>query len=331
MKNDMLVFDAVIHPHDFRDSNMKNDDARHLKDAVNGALDWSIHRGGHTVSHGAVDHPPSHEWANRVLFDESDTDFAMVQTVPLMSLFNEGMSPAKLSYELAQSNPDRLFFCGGVDPLHQGVEAALDEMDRQHEEWGAVSFKFYQAQDMRNTWRLDDEKLAYPLFEKAQKLGVKCLQFHKGLPLGLQRVESLAPNDLQQPAYDFPDLNFGAHHFGDPYVSEMIDIAGRFSNVFIVMPIWFNVYFIQPHEMLHRLGKALLLAGPDKLCYGTDAFLWPGVQAYIDTLANLEMPEELQENYGYPAITDEIRKKLFGLSFANMVGIDIEARAKKLS
>ncbi len=331
MHNDMLVFDAVVHPHDFRATNMRNDDAHHLKDAVHGALDWTVHRGGHTVSHEVVENPPSHEWANRVLFDESDTDFAMVQTVPLMSLFEEGMSPARLSYELASSNPSRLFFCGGVDPLHRGVEAGLDEMDRQVEEWGAVGFKFYQAQDMRNSWRADDEKLAYPLYERALKLGIKAVQFHKGLPLGWQRVEDLAPNDLQQAAYDFPDLHFGAHHFGDPYVAEMINIASRFSNVFIVMPIWFNLYFVQPREMLHRLGQSLLLVGPDRVCYGTDAFVWPGVQAYIDTLATLEMPEELQDQYGYPAITDEVRRKIFGLSFANMMGIDIEAKAKALA
>lgn len=328
MKNGMLVFDAVVHPHDFRELNMKNDDARHLKNAIKGALDWTVHRGGHTVSQEAMENPPTHDWANKTLFEESDTDFAMVQTVPLMGLFEDGMSPARLSHELAASNPNRLFFCGGVDPLHQGVPAALDEMDRQFEEWGAVSFKFYQAQSMRDTWRADDEELAYPLYEKAEKLGIKAIQFHKGLPLGWQRVESLAPNDLQQAAYDFPNLNFGAHHMGDPYIAEMIDIASRFANVFVVMPIWFNLYFIQPLEMLHRLGKCLLLLGPDKLCYGTDAFLWPGVQAYIDVLADLEMPENLQEDYGYPAITDEIRQKIFGLSFANLTGIDIEAKAE---
>jgi uncharacterized protein len=331
MKNGMIVFDAVVHPHDFRNSALLSRDAEHLRAAVHGALDWTVHRGGHTVSHAAVEQPPSHDWANRVLFEESDTDFAMVQTVPLMQLFREGMAPARLSYELSRSRPDRYFFCGGVDPLHRGVQAALDEMDRQFEEWGAVSFKFYQAQTMRQAWRADDEKLAYPLWEKAAKLGIKAVQFHKGLPLGWQRVEDLAPNDLQQAAYDFPNLNFGAHHMGDPYIPEMVDIAARFSNIFIVLPVWFNSYFVQPLEMLHRLGKCLLLVGADRICYGTDAFLWPGVQCYIDLLADLEMPEELQEQYGYPAITDDVRRKIFGANFANLTGIDLAQKAQHLT
>jgi predicted TIM-barrel fold metal-dependent hydrolase len=330
MKNGMIVFDAVVHNHDFRENVMLNDDARYLKEGFKASLTWSAQRGGHDVSYDAVDAPPEHAWANKVLFEDSDTDFAMVQTVPVFALFKEGLAPAKGSYELAQSNPDRLFFCGGVDPLYQGVKGALEEMQRQVEEWGATSFKFYQAQNMRNAWSADDEKLAYPLYEKAIELGIKGIQFHKGLPLGLQKVEDLRPNDLQQAAYDFPQLNFGAHHLGEPYVDEMINIASRFPNIFLVLPLWFNHYFVQPWEMLHRLGKALLHVGADRICYGTDAFIWPNLQAYIDVLATLEMPEELQDRYGYPPITDDVRRKIFGESFANAVGIDLAAKAKEL-
>jgi uncharacterized protein len=330
MKNGMLVFDSVVHVHDFRDEVMLNDDARYLKGGFHAALDWSVQRDGHTVAHEAVDHPPSHEWANRVLFEESDTDFAMVQTIPLFSLFKDGLAPGQASYELARTNPDRFFFCGGVDPIHQGVSGAVEEMERQVKEWGAVSFKFYQAQDMRRWWRADDEQLAYPLWEKAVELGVKAVQFHKGLPLGLQRVETLTPNDLQQAAYDFPQLNFGMHHMGEPYVDETVNIASRFPNIFLVLPLLFNHYFVQPYEMLHRLGKALLHVGADRVCYGTDAFIWPNVQAYIDLLATLEMPEELQDRYGYPPITDEVRRLIFGESFATLLGIDLKEKARSL-
>lgn len=330
MKNGMLVFDSVVHVHDFSDELLLNDDARYLKGGFHAALDWSAQRGGHAVAHEAVDKPPTHEWANKVLFEESDTDFAMVQTVPLFALFKDGLAPAQPSYELARSNPDRLFFCGGVDPVYQGVKGALEEMERQVEEYGAVSFKFYQAQNMRTWWRADDEQIAYPLWEKAIELGIKAVQFHKGLPLGLQRVETLAPNDLQQAAYDFPQLNFGMHHMGDPYIDETISVATRFPNVFLVLPLLFNHYFVQPYEMLHRLGKGLLHVGADRLCYGTDAFIWPNLQAYIDLLATLEMPEELQDRYGYPPITDDVRRKIFAESFANALGIDLAAKANAL-
>lgn len=39
MKNGMTVFDAVVHPHDFREGVLLNDDARYLKDGFKAALD----------------------------------------------------------------------------------------------------------------------------------------------------------------------------------------------------------------------------------------------------------------------------------------------------
>lgn len=330
MKNGIPILDAVVHVHDFRDDVMLNDDARYLKGGFKAALDWSIQRGGHQIAPQAVDSPQSHDWCSRVLFEESDTDLAMVQTIPLFALFKHGLAPADLSYDLVASNPDRYLFCGGVDPLYQGVKGALEDMERQVEEYGAVSFKFYQAQDMKNFWAADDERLAYPLYEKAIELGIKAVQFHKGLPLGLQRLETLAPYDIQQAAYDFPQLNFGLHHMGEPFIDETVNIASRFPNIFLVLPLLFNQYFVQPYETLHRLGKALLHVGADRICYGTDAFIWPNVQAYIDLLATLEMPEELQDHYGYPQITDDVRRKLFGESFATHLGVDLEARLKNI-
>jgi predicted TIM-barrel fold metal-dependent hydrolase len=330
MKNGHIVFDAAVHSHDFRDQVMIHDDAFHLRKATHDDLTFFANR-GHPVSHAVADNPPGAEWANKVLFEESDTDFAMVQTVPLFGLFKEGMAPARGAYELTGSNPERFVFCGGVDPLYQGVKGALDEMTRQVEEWGAVSFKFYQAQTMRHWWAADDQELAYPLFERAQELGIKMVQFHKGLPLGRQRVETLRPNDIQQAAYDFPELTFGLHHMGDPYFDETINIAARFPNIVLVLPLLFNQYFVQPTPMLHRLGQALLHVGEDRLCYGTDAFLYPGVQLYIDLIATLQFSEEMQDQYGYPEITDETRRKILGANTAAALGLDLKARQKTLS
>ena len=60
------------------------------------------------------------EEAYRIMFEESDTDMAVAQTVPLMGWFKEGFSPARANYSLAEAYPDRVVFCGGVDPLYLG-------------------------------------------------------------------------------------------------------------------------------------------------------------------------------------------------------------------
>jgi len=97
-----------------------------------------------------------------------------------------------------------------------------------------------------------------------------------------------------------------------------------------VLPLLFNQYFVQPTPMLHRLGEALLNVGEDRLCYGTDTFLWPQVQLYIDLLGELQFSEELQDQYGYPAITEETRRKVFGANYARGLGIDLAARLEAI-
>jgi len=325
MKNGMLVFDSVVHSLDYTDRPAeagREKEVGLVRKGVGGFAELTAQRG--PAINPDFAEPPTHEYANDVLFNQSVTDYAVAQTVPLFHSWKGGLGPAELNWQLSQSNPGRIFFAGGVDPLHFGLSGALEEMDRQVEEWGAISFKFYQAQSVHHHWSAEDEEVAYPMFERAEKLGIKLLQFHKGFPLERQRVEDLRPNDLQRPAADFPNLNFGIHHYGDPYVDETINIAGRFDNVYLIMPVWFNHYFLQPKEMMHRLGKTLLLAGNDSLCYGSEAFTWPSVQTYIDLWAELEMPDELQSDYGYPEIDEETRANVFGLNFVRALGWEPE-------
>ena len=94
--------------------------------------------------------------------------------------------------------------------------------------------------------------------------------------------------------------------------------------------LWINIYPIMPRESLHRLGKALFYVGPDRLLWGSEAFIWPDVQSYIDVFAEVEMPEDLQDGYGYPAFTKEMKRKIFGENYAKLLGIDIDAKIKEL-
>lgn len=322
MKNDMVVFDAVVHILDYRHEMTVHPDGDAMRHQMHGFAKVTSRKGPPLLD-DFVNGPPENDWANEMLFERSDTDIAMVQVVPIFGLYKEGVGPADLAYRYQQSNPGRLRFCGGVDPLFQGVKGACEAMEYQVKEMGADSIKFYQSQSPTQAWRADDRAVAYPLWEKAQELGVKMVQFHKGLPLAHARVEDLAPNDIQLAALDFPDLNWGLHHLGHPYVDETIDIASRFENVYLILPLLFNQYFVQPMEMLHRLGKAMFYCGDDRLCYGSDGFVWPYFQAYIDLIAELEMPAELQDGYGYPAITDETRRKLLGENYARGLGLDL--------
>ena len=42
------------------------------------------------------------------------------------------------------------------------------------------------------------------------------------------------------------------------------------------------------------------------------------------------MPADLMEGYGYPEVTAEIKRKILGENLARLIGVDIEAKKRKL-
>jgi len=70
--------------------------------------------------------------------------------------------------------------------------------------------------------------------------------------------------------------------------------------------------------------------GPDKIIWGTD---YAGYGAQIRTavigMREFQIPEDMQKDYGYPAITDEDRKKIFGGNLGRLLGIDTTKRRIK--
>ena len=222
-----------------------------------------------------------------------------------------------------------MLFCGGVDPLWKGLEHALEQIEYQVTELGARSIKFYNGH-VKASWMCDDRDLAYPMYEKCQELGIDVVQFHKGVPFGLVDVEALAPNDIQPPARDFPELTFLVHHLALPYFEEMIWIAGRFPNVHISLGAIMNFTLIAPRWVQEVFGRLLRDVGADKLCYASDAALSGGPGPYLEEFMRLEIPEDLRDGYGYPQITREDKEKILGLNFARMMGVDVEAKAREL-
>ncbi len=71
-------------------------------------------------------------------------------------------------------------------------EKELEEMERQVKELKIDAWKMYTGAELgEKAWFLDDEKVAYPFWERTKKLGVKNLCVHKGLPLGRLQREGL--------------------------------------------------------------------------------------------------------------------------------------------
>ena len=50
---------------------------------------------------------------------------AMAQVVPMFDWFRDWYAPVQTQYAMAKAFPDRVLFCGGVDPKYRGPQDAL--------------------------------------------------------------------------------------------------------------------------------------------------------------------------------------------------------------
>jgi uncharacterized protein len=337
MLGDMFVFDNVIHVYDLSDENLRRDqpgEAFHARTSRDSIL-RSVSRLRSPSEPRNRD--PNFDWARKwgveemydLVFKGSSTDMAMAQTVPMFDWFEDWYAPVRAQYAMAAAYPDRVLFCGGVDPNFRGLAEALAQVDYQVRELGATSFKFYNGHlETKNCWRCDDEKLAYPIYERIRAAGIKVIQFHKGNPFGLQSLEWLSPLDLQQAARDFPDMTFVVHHLALPYFEELVSIAARFPNIHLSLAGYMTFYHIAPRRVLEHIGRLLQVVGADRILWGSEAALAGGPEPYLKAFAALEMPAELRSDYGYPQITETDKRKILGENFAKMMGIDIEAKKR---
>jgi hypothetical protein len=75
-------------------------------------------------------------------------------------------------------------------------------------------------------------------------------------------------------------------------------------------------------QSAHVLGKLLVHFGEDNVVWGTDSVWYGAPQAQIDAFRRFQISTQFQQQYGYPALTDAIKRKIFGLNAAKVYGID---------
>ena len=156
------------------------------------------------------------------------------------------------------------------------------------------------------------------------------VQFHKGFPITRARLEDLTPLDIQQAAMDFPDLTFAVHHLALPYFEEMVYIAARFPNVSLVLSGTMHLPVIAPWEFKMYMGRILRDVGSDRILWGSECPLLGNPQPMIEWFWNMEIDEELQDKYGFPAITETDKRRILGENQARMFGVDIARKKREL-
>ncbi|HJT58540.1 MAG TPA: amidohydrolase family protein [Ktedonobacteraceae bacterium] len=266
----------------------------------------------------------------QMVFEESGTDMLVAQPLPLTDLFYDGLSQWEKCAAMAQKYPDRAVFWGSVNPLEG--KKALDLMERQVKEFGAKGFKFYNVRyDYGEPfpWRMDDPRVAFPVFEKALELGVTTIGVHKGVPLGPQPIEHTQTWDMDGAAANFPDLNFIIFHVGLPFIDEVCWQLVRYPNLYASIAATLNFVVRAPRVFAENLGKLLFWCGEDKILYGGETPIWHPRWA-LDAFWNFELPEDLVTGYGYPQLTTQAKKKILGGNLARLMGIDVEQKIAQL-
>jgi uncharacterized protein len=319
----VVVFDCVAHPFNFDPSNALGKAGQM----------FNQHLYGFHLALTPADEPKLQpeqflrEWSvaeiNRMVYEESGTDLLVAMPLPLTDLFRDGLSPWQRCVELQRLNPDRTVFWGTVNPLEG--RKALDEMEVQVKEYGAKAFKFYNVRYDYGApfpWRMDDPHVAFPIYEKAQELGVNLIGVHKGVPLGPQPIEATQTWDMDGAAANFPDINFVIFHVGLPFIDETCWQLVRFPNLYASIAATVNFVVRSPRQFAEWIGKLLFWCGEDKIIYGSETPIWHPKWA-LNALWNFQIPQDMVDGYGYPQLTEQAKRKILGENLIRLHGMDV--------
>lgn len=330
MIGNLPVIDAVIHAYNMDSSNFANRFAKPLCDLVYHSV-VATARAGYAPTAAQFYRDWSIEETVDQVFVESDTDLAVYHVLPIFS-FRDGLCSFEKAVEAKNRWPNRVITYCGVDPL--AGPAALDELERQVEILKPVGMKLYPnswlGHDIRG-WKMDDPEVAFPLFARAQALGIKVVAIHKALPLGPVPMEHYKVDDIDRACIAFPELNFEIVHGGMAFAEETAWQLARFPNVYVNLEIVSALAARRPAAFLQTL---ISLIGPggsgalDRLLWGTGAMAFhpqPLLNAFVHDFA---IPEALIESAGLPQVDLAAKRKILFDNYANMTGLDLASRLR---
>ena len=279
------------------------------------------------------------------VFLDSDTDVAVVSAlwgIPNPTPIDYAAESREIIAAMGGEGA-RALIHGGVFPNEPGeIEAMAEKAERYrvaawklYPQWGANGRGFF----------LDQSDAAGRFFAEARRLGVRTVAVHKGVPLPGLEYEYSSPRDMGAAARANPDINFLVYHSAfeggvaeGPYnpadprgVDRLIkshEDAGfrpNQGNLYAEMGSLWRYFMSRPDEAAHVMGKLLRHFGEERILWGTDSIWYGSPQDQIQAFRTFAISEEFQERYGYPALTADAKRRIFGLNGARVYGLDIAA------
>ncbi len=257
--------------------------------------------------------------------DTAGVDVAFALREPMMDVSGYTGSLSTNAYIINEIEPypERLYLECNVGPiLRRGLKHALWELEFLVKEHDARLCKVYAPEDSP----LNDREM-WPFYEKACELDIP-LTIHTGASYVVPQPSSHThPGLLDEVLIDFPELVVIAYHMGWPHTEELIGLAGKHQNLYLSLSGIIGWFERSPYRGYHAIGEALQWVGNDKIVMGLD-LPFDETKRVVDFVRNLQMPEELQEKWGYPEISEEIRANMLGLTLARLAKLEPTKRVK---
>jgi hypothetical protein len=280
------------------------------------------------------------------MFLNSDTTVAVLSALAAtddqLPLTNDEIAQACNIINM-MANSQRLVNHCMVLPNYE-QQTQFDNMQKIHDMYGVAAWKVYTPWGPSGTgYWLDDTDTGIPMIQKGLSIGVNLFCAHKGVPLPGFDTTHVSPRDIGPVAAMFPQANFIVYHSAyeanttapeGPYVmgdttgvnslitSCMGSGIGKGQNVYAELgTTWYSV-MNDVNQSAHVLGKLLSYFGEDNVVWGTDSVWYGAPQPQIDAFTRFQISTQFQQQYGYPALTDDIKRKILGLNAAKLYGVN---------
>ena len=275
------------------------------------------------------------------IFVDSETTVACVSGVP--GTRSQGLaSPrarAQMQEVVERFGGSRLLFHCNTEPQMPGEADFMAQAASMHRNIAA-----WKSYPQTNAGGLAADNIMNTFVKAARDTGIKIIASHRGLDASGYEMNG-SPRDVVQAAKLAPDLKFLVYHSGfqggdenHPYdanapaaslrgVDRFVRAMQEFqlppnSNVYAELGTTWRNLANNPADAAHVIGKLLRYVGTDRVLWGTDCVMGGSPAGQIAALRMLVISPAMQQQYGYPALTDEIRRKIFGLNGAAAYGID---------
>jgi predicted TIM-barrel fold metal-dependent hydrolase len=280
------------------------------------------------------------------IFVRSDTSMAVISAVPILS------DPNPLSIAVMERAKDaarrvcgdgRVFVHGQVNPNVGELATVVEGMRALRAEHEIAAWKAYTHVPSSQGWYLDDHdasavQCGHAFLDAVREIGPRIVCVHKGFGGGSPYS---SPVDIGAAAKANPDIAFVVYHSGydgpseGPYTDATADVGvnrlvsslraagvGPNENVYAELgSTWWNA-MRTPTQAAHVVGKLLRHVGEDRVVWGTDSIWYGSPQDQIQAFRAFQITDAFQEQYGYPALTDAVKRKVLGRTSAKLYGVD---------